>query len=250
MVNRFGNYRGLKVNPITSELKIDQWPTGFNDKIGLIAHKYAISFRDELITLWLKKLNVNYLLDVGCDFGSLLSRAAESGIASIGVDVDEESLQLARKIGLNVRSYSIEQILSDGEIAHFFPSRNRCLTAVSCLNIMHGNWEDTREREKLLSIFLNDADFVIVTLTSCQLRRLQKRVRFQIVAFLGETNRPLSRWRSQIRQYGLTFFFKGRFHLLEKAFWELILGQYRNPNPVNTYIGLVVVLSRNHSNNL
>jgi SAM-dependent methyltransferase len=243
MTPRFGNYRGINIDPNSRELVINNWPEGFEGKLELITHKMAISLRDELITQWLANLGVKRLLDVGCDFGSLLAKASLFGINSYGLDIDKDAIELARKSGLNIQECSIEQIIRERTIRPFFPAEDESVTAVSCLNILHGKWDDPQKRKLLLEIFLKDADFVFVTLTSSQLRQLRKLINFQVVGYLGVANRPMSRWKSQVNQYGLTFFFRGRFHKLEKSFWEKFLGRYRNSNPIATYIGLVVILT-------
>jgi hypothetical protein len=68
MGDLFGNYGNLRINRNTNSIDWIQIPLELDQKLFLIAQKYAITFRDEMIVARLNKHGVVTLLDIGCDF--------------------------------------------------------------------------------------------------------------------------------------------------------------------------------------
>lgn len=241
----FGNYRGFSINPISGVIqKSPILQKTLYEELGVIDQKNAIQARDEKIAAWLNWQKADFLLDVGCDFGSLLNECNKLGIESIGYDIDPSAIQLLISANLNHRSVSIEDIVNAGELLLPTTFQNKQLRAVSCLNILHSGNLSSSTRERFIKICLDDADFVVVTLTKSMLKRLQRKVSFQVLGFIGGTQNPISDFNSQLRQYGSTFKFRGRLGRVEKFFWGLIYGRYDYPKPSNSYEKLVVILAK------
>ena len=240
----FGNYGNLRINRYSHSIDCIQIPLEIDQKLFLIAQKYAITFRDEMIVARLNKNGVVTLLDIGCDFGSLLLAAGKQGIRSRGVDILDSTLALARMADLDVIKYSIQQIVRDKSFQSVSLSDTEGLSAVSCLNILHGKWEDIGLRDEFLKMCLNNYDYVVITATRELLRHFSKQFNLTYTEFIGPANRPIRKISSQLSQYGTTFYFKGRMHVVECHFWKLILGSRSFPNPVNNYLNLVVIISK------
>ena len=239
----FGNYGNLRINRVSQSIDYIQVPLEIDQKLFLIAQKVAIVFRDEMIIAKLNQSGVVSLLDIGCDFGSLLLEAGKQGIRARGVDVLDSTLALARMADLDVVKYSIEQIVADKSFRSVSLSERRGFSAVSCLNILHGNWEDVGVRDKFLEMCLDSFDYVVITATRELFTHFSKKFNLTYAEFIGPANRPMHKISSQLSQYGTTFYFKGRMHIVECHFWKLIFGSRRYPNPVNNYLNLVIIIS-------
>ena len=90
-----------------------------------------------MIVAKLNKNEIATLLDIGCDFGSLLIAVGKQGIRSRGVDVFDSTFALARMADLDVVKYSIQQIVADKSFQSVTLSDTEGFSAVSCLNILH-----------------------------------------------------------------------------------------------------------------
>ena len=244
----FGNYENLYVNLGKRSIDYLKVPSEFDEYSSLIAQKYAIAFRDEMLVANLEKLGVATLLDIGCDFGSLLYSASNSGIIARGIDTSDSALNLAKMADLDVIKYSIDQIMLDGSFQFVSLPDTKGFSAVSCLNILHGTWENTGKRDEFLGICLNNYDYVVITCTRQLLRHFKKQFKLNYVQFIGPRNCPIRKVSSQLSQYGTTSFFKRRMHMVERLFWKLLFGSRRYPNPVNNYLSLTTVVSnRSHT---
>lgn len=190
----------------------------FDQKIDLIAQKYAIVFLDEMIVARLNQHGFVTLLDIGCDFGSLLLAAGKQGINARGVDVLDSTLALARMADLDVVKYSIQQIVADKSFRSVSLSDRKGFAAVSCLNILHGNWEDIAVRDEFLKMCLDNYDYVVFTAPRELFRHFSKKFNSTYAEFIVPANRPIRKISSQISQYGTTFYFKGRMHVVESHF--------------------------------
>ena len=108
----------------------------------------------------------------------------------------------------------------------------------------------TYGHEEAVALRVKSAGFVQVDktlfpgITKSMLKRLQRKLSFQILGFIGGTQKPISDFNSQLRQYGSTFIFRGRLGRIEKFFWGLICSRYDYPKPSNSYEKLVVILAR------
>lgn len=221
-----------------------------SDKVSndfeMIARKTAINFRDELISAALFDLNIDFLIDIGCDFGSLLAAVSKKGIIATGLDVDKTALRLARSARLDARSYSIQRICGSNTLANFIPQKAK-ITSVSCLNILHSNNFNKQLRNKLLDIMLSEFDYVIISCDRKLLNKLKNSHNLEVVRFISQINRPISRINSILQQYGTTFFFTSIFfHNLEQIFWKTMLGKFTYINPVASYSKLCVIVKKSN----
>jgi hypothetical protein len=145
---------------------------------------------------------------------------------------------------LDVIKYSIQQIVADKSFQSVSLRDTKGFSAVSCLNILHGKWEDNSVRDEFLKMCLNNYDYVVITATRALLRHFSKQCNLTYTEFIGPANRPIRKISSQLSQYGTTFYCNGRMHVVECHFWKLILGSRSFPNPVNNYLNLVVIISK------
>lgn len=217
-------------------------PGDLVDQSFLAVQAAAIRLRDEVISLNLKAMGVSTLLDVGCDFGSLLELANQKGIKARGIDVNLDSIRKAREAGLNTTNLSMEDLFPT-KISDFVTLTQSGHTALSCLNILHGEWKDKTIRDKFISNSLNYFDYVVITSTRKQLKKIQREHDITFFKFIGPRNGPITKFQYTLSQYGTTFFFTGRLHKIEKSFWQIFTGGYSYANPVNTYLDLVIIMS-------
>jgi hypothetical protein len=243
MAKGFGNYQNLKINVDSHSIDYTSEPASIYEHSFLITQKHAIECRDEIIVAHLKKLGAKTLLDIGCDFGSLVNEAGKNGIISRGIDVDDATLELARAADLDVVKYSIEEIVVDGSFRAVSIDDGCGPSVMSCLNILHGDWEARDVRDSFLKISLSNFDFVVLTATRELFLQISKKFDLTYVQFIGPANRPIRKSAAHISQYGSTFFSKGNIHFLENFLWDTLLGKWRFPNPIVTYLGLVVIVS-------
>jgi len=241
-MRRFSNYRNLKID---ENLNVELVHDKYELTNSLILLKHAISCRDHLIAAELFKHNVDFLIDIGCDFGSLLAAAKKNSIQSLGLDIDKTALNLCKTSKLNAVKYSIEKICKSKTLSNFIPEKSK-ISAVSCLNILHSQNFDVHLRKQLIKIMLREFDFVVISVNKKTLKKLNKQHNFHIVSFVSQINKPISRINSVLQQYGTTFYFKNiLLHNLEYNFWKLIFGHYVCPNPINSYLRMTVIIRRN-----
>ena len=240
-MRRFSNYRNLRID---ENLNIEFIHDKNNLINSLILQKYAISCRDELIAAELFKHNVDFLIDIGCDFGSLLAAAKKKSIQNLGLDIDETALNLCKTSKLNAVKYSIEKIVRSKTLSSFIPEKSK-INAVSCLNILHSKYFDVYLKKQLIEIMLKEFDFVVISVDKETLKKLNKQHNFHIVSYISQRNKPISRTQSVLAQYGTTFYFNNiLLHNLEYNFWKLIFGHYVCPNPINSYMRTAVIIKR------
>ena len=216
----------------------------------MIARKTAINFRDELIAAKLTKLNVDFLIDIGCDFGSLLASATKRGIKAIGLDIDKTSLKLAKSASLEVRNYSIQSICESNTLANFIPSKAK-VKSVSCLNMIHSKNFDKRLKYKLIKIMVSEFEYVVLSCDKRLLNKLKRTHNLEIVSFISQVNKPIGTLRAILQQYGTSFLFKNVYlHNLEQKFWGILFGKFTYINPVAPYTQLCVVVKakKNYKN--
>jgi hypothetical protein len=116
--------------------------------------------------------------------------------------------------------------------------------AISCLNIIHGNWEDYGLRDDLLDKMLSLSQVCVITGSSGQIRKLKRRRKIQIIGFLGPRNRAIPKSFSEILQYGQTYFLKfwgGR--RVESIIYRFLIGRFKYTEKISNYLQLVVVIS-------
>ena len=136
MTSFFSNYSNLRINPQNRQIESIPIPGDLVDQSFLAVQAAAIRLRDEVISLNLKTMGVSTLLDVGCDFGSLLELANQNGIEARGIDVNLDSIRKAREAGFNVTNLSMEELFPT-KISDYMSLTQSGHTALSCLNMLH-----------------------------------------------------------------------------------------------------------------
>lgn len=179
----------------------------------------------------LSRLRVTNLLDVGCDFGSLIHEVSKYGIVARGFDVNEELIDLAKTSRLDAVSCSIEDIVSLGSFKSLRLNSKEGFSAVSCLNLLHGEWENRDTPSRFLGICLEEYDYVVIIADRKFFSSISKEFDLTYALFLNPSGRPSPKFLLHLSQYGSTFFFSGKFHWLESFFGEDCLGLSGIPSP-------------------
>lgn len=201
---KFRNYRNLKIDPLTKQIVINSNANSAgNNYPELLTLSHAIQLRDTLILFYLSELGVGALFDLGCDFGSLISKALDSGLEAEGCDVDSEALQLCKESNLPVFELDMFAPETATVLKGKFPGKRK---AVSCLNVLHSQNIKKTEVLDFLKRYLEDWDYVIFSCTSRRLKWLLRNHNFAVIHIIGDLSRPITRLRSHVSQYGRTFF--------------------------------------------
>ena len=138
----WSRYDGLVVDGTSGGVSISNDSLEFSvSRASLINQKFAIQYRDELVANALGALSVTRIVDVGCDFGSLLFAGANAGIVGIGLDPSQEAITLCQGAGLaavqgGYQALSDEKSPVRKEIENFLGGTTG-KTAVTLLNILH-----------------------------------------------------------------------------------------------------------------
>jgi hypothetical protein len=126
----------------------------FFEHLDLINLRNAISYRDEFLAAHLNNLGITHLVDIGCDFGSLLSSCKSYGIKELGYDLSPEAVAACKISNLNAGIASFENIVEKPEayLSAFFAlsTDSSTVRAISILNTIGGKWEDESLRNKVL----------------------------------------------------------------------------------------------------
>jgi hypothetical protein len=213
---------------------------------SLINQKNAISHRDEMLIATLKHLGVTHLIDIGCDFGNLINAATKSGIKAIGLEINPIAISHLENAQMNYVEMSIQEFVSspeDNQKLKDFLEEPGAL-AISCLNIINGDWKDNGLRDDLIDKMLSLSDICVITGLKRQLIQLKKRRKIQIIGFLGPRNRPISRSRSELYQYG-------NFHFLrfwggariESVIYRFFVSRFKYTDKISNYVQMVVIIS-------
>lgn len=242
----FGNYSNIFINPVSGSIELNKFPTELNALHSLINQKNAISNRDEMLVASLKNLGVTHLIDIGCDFGNLINAANKSGIRALGLEIIPTSISLLENAKLNYVEMSIQEFVASPEnnlkLRNFLEESGTL--AISCLNILHGNWEDCGLRDDLLDKMLSLSQICVITGSSGQIRRLKRRRKIQVIGFLGPRNRAISKSYSELLQYGqfyLLKFWGGR--RVESIIYRILIGRFKYTEKISNYLQLVVIIS-------
>lgn len=165
----FDSYDGFEFNSNNEFIINDNvFDKELNEIFSQINHKYAIEYRDELIASYLKKMGIKSLFDIGPDNCILLLKAKKLGIKVSGIDVTRKAINISDKFNLNVVHLSLEQLINYKDLRNFFNEFNiqydqNIPGAISCLNLIHGRWEDAKLKQNLLEFIFNNANEVIIT---------------------------------------------------------------------------------------
>jgi hypothetical protein len=207
--------------------------------------------RDMLIAQKLKELKIEALLDIGCDFGSLLMQANSFGIRSAGYDIDNKSLSLCKSRKLVVRKNSITEIVEKKFVASLdfkkkFLVTNQNNFAISCLNILHSKQIKKNLRIKFINICLNEAKVFVGTFTNSQLKQILKYRKNQgfdpNVFYISHVSKSPSHLSLSIMQYGRSFYLQGKYSFIENIFWNIFGDKFIFPNKIESYSRLVAII--------
>jgi hypothetical protein len=225
-----------------------------SDLASLLNHKYAIAFRDELVCLHLSALGCKKLVDFGSDFGSLLFHAERRKIEALGVEPDPIGRVKSMDAKLQAMPGDIQGFLDRGSETQAavidFLGASEGKTAVSFLNIFHK--EDTEEpilRKTLwefVDASLSAADFVVLTATKRQVRRL-RAMGAEVTSLDLLRGKIPTRNALNLMIYGRTFFsggLTGFANSVEEYLWRLILGRRAFPDSLRAYPSMVILASR------
>jgi hypothetical protein len=242
----FSRYAGLEVG-FSRTLMISNLSVDLNSLLDKINLKAAIQYRDELIAARLKSLGVTYLIDVGCDFGSLLSASQQQDIPSHGYDIDEFAVQLCSKFGASAEVLSFQDLVAEPDL-NLIPRikprlQDNEIVAISILNIIHGEWNDISLRDNLILACISKADYIVITADKRLLNQIMKRFSLEIVCFLGSKQKPISRWYSIYSQFGHPLFAKSSN--FELRFWQKITKKdFYLQDRIENFVRLTVILKQ------
>jgi SAM-dependent methyltransferase len=246
----WSRYEGLFVDKSRGAVSISDGFRGPSPgRAALINQKLAISYRDELISNSLGTLSVTKIVDIGCDFGSLLFEASRAGIESIGLDPSEEAVTLCALAGLSAVQGRYQDLSNHEspvrqQILHFLDSTSG-RTAVSLLGILHAEKNDSA-LWYWIRANVDLADYFVLTVNRRQLKNL-KALGLRVHSRIGASTKTPALWQAHLQQYGRTFFFteaKGILHTIEGRLWEIIRGRHTFPDKLSTYSRLVVILEK------
>ena len=257
----FGTYDGFEYQNVDS-LKIsnDIEKTEIDEIYSLINQKYAIEYRDELIAYYLKKNNCNNLFDIGADNCSLLIKSKNLGINVSGIDVDDKAILFSDEYDLNVKKFSMTELIKFSDIYHFFDkfeikyNRNEKLV-ISCLNILHGNWEDKNLKRNIVDFLFKNADILIITCDDEELFSYIKKYKIENFNRIHHhKNIVMKKNFLTLLQYGIDIFplnkyVKGLLMKLNSKFnISPTLTSYKFPDKINAYAALTVIMETSRKN--
>lgn len=248
-MKNFSRYKNLKLTPNTSHIRINFQDLSFVESQRIINQANSINHRNQLICLVLKSLHTEILIDLGCDFGSLLATANDFGISGIGLDIDERAVTEVLESGQFAIVGDFQNLTDDTFFQDLIKkSRNyepRKRVALSILNVIHSDDFDVQFRNNLLHSIKDKVTSLVLTCTKSQLKQIRSILpEFSDIQFIGHRQGPISRSRSQLLQYGRLFIFRNRLSILEDYFWSWNPSKFLYPNTFDSYSRLVVVLSK------
>ena len=259
----FGSYDGFEYQNVDSlKISIDTDKTEIDDIYSLINQKYAIEYRDELIAYYLKKNNLYNLFDIGADNCSLLIKSKNLGINVSGIDVDDKSILISNKYDLNVKKFSMKELFKFTDIYHFFDkyeikyNRNEKLV-ISCLNILHGKWEDKNLKNNIVDFLFENADILIITCDDVELYSYIKKYKIEkYFRIHHHKNIVMKKIFFTSLQYGLNIspinkYIKGLLVKLNSKFnISPTLSSYKFPDKINAYAALPVIIETSRKNKI
>jgi hypothetical protein len=220
-------------------INIQHYPTSIKELSDTINLKYAIAYRDELIAANLAALQVGYITDIGCDFGNLISSCGLFGINGHGIEPSEEALELCASSGLNAIPGDYCSIISKPK-EHLGPrvtpelGGENLIRAISLLNVFSAHWPNLNLREKLIETCISECDYFVVTCNKQDFKYLLNKFNLELETFIGVIQKPISRSRAALMQYGHPIFLRNS--RLEMAFWQkLTKGRFFHEERITIY---------------
>lgn len=242
----FSRYENLRCS-IAQTIVIQSPPVNFFELLDVINLKNAIRYRDELLGAHLNHLGVSHLIDIGCDFGSLLASCNNYGIDSFGYDISLEAVEACRVSHLNAEAISFQTIVDNPEkylsLAIKKSANVKLVRAISILNTIGGKWDDEALREKVLANAIFYSDYLIITSQKKLLKKICNQYSLEVVTHLGPQKKSISFSYATYLQYGHPLF--ARNFALEIRFWQkLTLGRRFFQDRVSVYSRHTVILRK------
>jgi hypothetical protein len=241
--SRYQHYR-IKPGSNSPQIQIDSRGLSLIDRLSLINRAIAIQHRDMLIVETLAEFGVKQLIDIGCDFGSLLAQAREYGIEAVGLDPDPAACELAKAAGLKVQDGSVQKILKmqDNPFSIYLDNCMNAPIAITALNITHARWTDDESRFRFIGIMLENAQYVAVSLSSRDTRKLVSKTGASVVMRLSHRNGNYSKSASCRSQYGWPSLGFKIGNLAIARIMSYSPRKYKYPDCIHAYASLVVIL--------
>ncbi len=213
---------------------------GLIEILNLIDLKHAISYRDELVSAHLRELKVSTLIDIGCDFGNLVSIANNYGISSMGIEANMDAVNLAKDSGLNVVQGTFQEVVSEDFNKEWGGDG---ILAVSLLNVLGGDWENHELKNKLIKFCIFNSDYFVTSVFKKDLKLLVNEHNLEIVTFISSNRKPISRPIATYLQYGHPLF--SRKNIFELRIWQkLTLGKFLFQKRIEPFHRHVVILRK------
>lgn len=241
--SRYQHYR-IKPGSNSPQIQIDSRGLSLIDRLSLINRAIAIQHRDMLIVETLAEFGVKQLIDIGCDFGSLLAQAREYGIEAVGLDPDPAACELAKAAGLKVQDGSVQKILKmqDNPFSIYLDNCMNAPIAITALNFTHVRWTDDESRFRFIGIMLENAQYVAVSLSSRDTRKLVSKTGASVVMRLSHRNGNYSKSASCRSQYGWPSLGFKIGNLAIARIMSYSPRKYKYPDCIHAYASLVVIL--------
>jgi len=242
----WGRYQHYRIKPGSNCSKIQINSRGFSliDRLSLINRAVAIQHRDMLIVETLAEFGVKQLIDIGCDFGSLLAQAREFGIGAVGLDPDPEARELAKAAGLKVQDGSVQKILKmqENPFSNYLDNCMNAPIAITALNFTHVPWIDDKLRFRFIELMLENAQYVAVSLSSRDTRKLVSKTGASVVMRLSHRNGNYSKSASCRSQYGWPSLGFKIGNLAIARIMSYSPRKFKYPDCIHAYSSLVVIL--------
>ncbi len=241
----FDRYHNLRVAK-GSSISVIHLPKTKKEVSNAINLKYALAHRDEQIAAQLRLLNVNYITDIGSDFGHLISICRQYGIDGHGIEPNLEAISLAKDSGLDVRKGDYFSIIADPKNAfnsteQDVAKNNDKISAISLLNVFSAYWPDPVVKTELVKTCIANCEYFVVTCYKRDLKYLLKNYNLEIETFIGARHKSVSRSKATLLQYGHPIFLRNS--RLELVFWQKITkNRYVHEERIITYARHTVIL--------
>lgn len=250
----FNTYDGFEFNSNNEFVVSDNiFEEDLNQLFSQINHKFAIEYRDELIAYYLKKAGIKSLFDIGPDNCVLLLKAKKLGLQVAGIDVTKKAIDISQRFDLNVRNFSLEELLKYINLHDFYKDFNISIpqsnsVAISCLNLIHGKWEDTNLRDELLDFIFRNGNEVIITCYENDLQEIVKKYNIKSFTRLHHyKDFKVSYEYATALQYGTTFNKKNKiieklFSKFNNIYFSNLFNGHKFIEKIQPYVALTVII--------
>jgi hypothetical protein len=189
-------------------------------------------------------------VDIGSDFGNLISVCREYGIDGFGIEPNKDALKLCQESGVKAHFGDYDSIIENPEELREKNPKDgkvKSLRAISLLNVYSGNWVDLTVRKQLIKACLEETDFLVLTCNKKDLFRLMEDFNLKVESYIGAVHKPISRNKAVLMQYGHPLFFKKLD--FELKFWQKVTkGKFFHQERIGIYHRCTVMLRLNNEN--